>query len=99
MRSLVRVFVAGPNYKLSVIFRRRCAFAQSRQSLCCWPYYKILLFPGDDAIPTGGGVSFNVDFKPVKKSKRRRKIKQRAQTPMVPKVEEKEDVRIFFPLL
>ena len=54
-----------------------------------------MLFPGEDAIPTGGGVSFNVDFKPVKKSKRRRKIKKRAQTPMVPKVEEKEDVRIF----
>ena len=31
----------------------------------------------------------------MKKSKRRRKIKQRAQTPMVLKVEEKEDVRIF----
>ena len=51
------------------------------------------LFSVEDAIPTGGGVSFNVDFKPVKKSKRRRKIKKRAQTPMKPKVEDKEDVR------
>ena len=40
-------------------------------------------------------MSFNVDFKPVKKSKRRRKIKKRAQTPMKPKVEDKEDVCSF----
>ena len=55
----------------------------------------LLLFSVEDAIPTGGGVSFNVDFKPVKKSKRRRKIKKRAQTPMKPNVEDKEDVCSF----
>ena len=53
------------------------------------------LFSVEDAIPTGGGVSFNVDFKPVKKSKRRRKLKKRAQTPMKPKVEDKQDVSFF----
>ena len=31
----------------------------------------------------------------MKKSKRRRKIKMRAQTPMRPKIEEKEDVCII----
>ena len=41
-------------------------------------------------------MSFNVDFKPVKKSKRRRKIKKRAQTPMKPKVEEKQEASSFF---
>ena len=55
-----------------------------------------LLYSGEDAIPTGGGVSFNVDFKPVKKSKRRRKIKKRAQTLMKSKVEEKQEASSFF---
>ena len=58
-----------------------------------------LLFSGEDAIPSGGGVSFNVDFKPVKKSKRRRKIKKRAQTPMKPKVEDKQNVSSFYSYL
>ena len=49
-----------------------------------------IIFSGEEAIPTGGGVSFNVDFKPVKKSKRRRKIKKRAQ----PKVEDKQNVSV-----
>ena len=53
-----------------------------------------IIFSGEEAIPTGGGVSFNVDFKPVKKSKRRRKIKKRAQTPMKPKVEDKQNVSV-----
>ena len=58
-----------------------------------------LLFSGEEAIPTGGGVSFNVDFKPVKKSKRRRKIKKKAQTPMKPKVEDKQNVSYFYSYL
>ena len=51
----------------------------------------LILFTGEDAIATGGGVSFNVDFD-VKKSK----SKKMAQTPMKPKIEDRQDVRVIF---
>ena len=100
LRNLARVYVARLIIKC-LLFSGEDAHLHSlaRVFVAGSIIKKVLLFSGEDAIPTGGGVSFNVDFKPVKKSKRRRKIKKRAQTPMVPKVEEKEDVRNFFPLL